>query len=234
MLDALVVIIIVIVILVVVLIGLGIYGGVQLFKKIKIPNIGWNCHSVAQSSWLWNENCTGFIESDDTGDNPDPSIPSAVNFPLGIISFTDDGPSSPFYENVFYRYNFVDVETGNYGEFSNWTNPIMSGASTLPYLPGINGPTGSATCKSNMLTIGINSTAAGIPPIMTKPYSGDKFYGANVYRYSTGSASDASPPPAGEMGDLVGFLVPNGNYYSFVDIQGPCYGTSCEIPATCS
>lgn len=221
MIEPLTVVIIVIVIIVLMILALGVLGVVKLLEKKDDVKEGMNCKLTGD--WMWNDQCTGFVpvNNPNTPDGTDPNVPDASNLSMNIISFKKNGSiAPPFYLPSWYRFQYINVETGAYGKYSKWSPVVQS--------VGDN-------CSANYLEIGIPSNS--MPTKLFSAVGNDAvIYAANVYRYSGNDVNTALTPDDNidpSSTSLVGYLVQNGNNYEIIDTKGPCFTTSCPKPTVC-
>ena len=193
--------------------------------KLQKPTPGVDCHK--NSDWLWNSNCTAFQEI-----TPDSTLQSPSTEQLYLYGFSQVSGAGPsICLPVWYRFRYVNVNTGGYSPFSEWTSlPIMSGASQLPCNGQCSGsiPIGSASCNCNQITVGTNSLIYS----PTQPLTNGDFVYANVHRY-VGQQGSVNQPPADAQDEIIGFLFPQGNNYVFIDaLNNPCLSNTC--PSSCT
>ena len=175
------------------------------------------------SGWVWSENCTHFEEK-----FPDSKLKDPSNLKLYLVAFSQvDGAGPPVCLPMWYCFRYVNVKTGGYSPFSQWTTgPVRAGGFNLPCLDGKCGDKvlqGKKSCVSNQPTI-------GVPDLQYDPLklTDDTFIYANIHRY-VGKPNDMSPPahPAATPTEIIGYLIPNkgikGIKYAWRDVlYNPC------------
>ncbi len=173
----------------------------------------------------WNKDCSYIEESG--GLDTSLKIPT---HPLLLVGFTNaPGMGTPWGVNVWYRYNYDDVNTGKFSEPSQWTlSPISAGSTNLPCGSNCNGIkyTGKDSCQSNLATLGL--------PTALDYGVGSGVY-ANVHRYVT-TLSNTTPPTNKTPGKIVGMLIPStsGTGAMFVDTStSPCKDVPCTNVPGC-
>jgi hypothetical protein len=204
---------------------------------MKAPTPGRDCR--ATSDWLWSDNCLYIQEL-----QPDYTLSSPTNLRPYLIDFTYS-PSSgnSFFLPVWYRFRYVNVLTGGYSDFSNWTQtPVISGGCCLPCVggPGNCGDmkTGYSSCSFNRPTIGISSKDSQYNPTQYQESTGTYIY-LNLHRYVGTSYNQSSMPPDNAVDEIIGTLQPgqyiNGvQYYSAYDVyNNPCK-EGCITPSWCT
>lgn len=197
---------------------------------LKKPTTGINCHT--HSHWLWNKDCLSFQEK-----SYDSNLKSPKNIKPYLVSFTHaEGGGPPIYLPLWYRFRYVNVNTGGYSDFSEWTSsPVLAGSCHLPCVGDCH--KGFSTCMYNQPVIGVSEKDASYDPTKALP-NGDYVY-MNLHRYVGESANDLTPPPSNAQDEIIGFLAlketHNGtSYYTFVDAEkNPCLSRSCPIPSWC-
>ena len=211
------------------IIGLGIL--VYLTGK---PRTGRDC--LKTTDWLWNKNCLYFQEK-----FPDPSLKSPKDIKPYLVDFQfGEGGGPPIYLPMWYRIRYVNVNTGGYSDFSEWTTtPVIAGSCCLPCIegPGQCKTQGYETCVFNQPTIGISFKDSEYSP-MDPTKKGDYVY-INLHRYVGTSANDNTPPPKNAKDEIVGYLKPGESYggeqyYTWTDIMfNPCEKQGCSFPSWC-
>lgn len=206
--------------------------------KLKKPHTGVNCHT--HSTWLWNKDCLSFQEK-----FKDSNLKSPKDISLVLTGFTQaEGGGPPLQLPMWYRFRYVNVKTGGYSEFSEWTkSPVIAGSCCLPCPGGvgIDCPStvgeGSESCNYNQPTIGLSSKESQYSPLSPQPDGG--FIYMNLHRYVGEKYSDNTPPPADAKDEIVGFLFPGTSiggvqYYEWTDVLfNPCKDKDCKEPAWC-
>jgi len=175
----------------------------------------------------------------------DPTITSPKGKSLVLLSFETQGASiQPIYNPVWYRFRYVNMLTGGYSDFSDWTaSPVMSGSCCLPCPGGVGKcdssiGNGYSTCKANMPTLGIDMEALDYSPLLPVDANGTAFV-PSVHRYT--NPPGVMTKPADDVKDeIVGVIeltktVAGKNYYAFMDWKYPaCGSTDTPSSMTCS
>ncbi|MCA9750243.1 MAG: hypothetical protein KC414_14130 [Romboutsia sp.] len=205
-------------------------------SKLNAPTPGVNCHKDG-SGWLWNSTCTGFEEL-----TPDPTLLDPIG-ELYLVNFNNvNGAGPPLCKPIWYRYRYVNVKTGGYSTFSNWSSsPVFSGSSNLPC---VNGPGNCDSVKQGSDTCQFNAPTVGVPSLQYNPKqpigtsSGDtSFVYANVHRY-VGNEGDLTPPSDSASDEVIGYLYPSSAFsgisYVWQDVlSNPCIGTCNSVCNGC-
>ena len=205
-------------------------------ERLKKPSPGRDCHDT--SDWLWDDTCTYIQEK-----SYDPSLKSPEKLYPVLTGFVNStGAGNSIFLPCWYRFRYVNVKTGSYSDFSDWSqSPVMSGSCCLP-CPG--GPgncpstvkQGYYSCPSNQPTIGIEKSLVQYSP--TEMQKDGSFIFLNLHRYVGSDPSDANPPPKNVKDEIIGYLLPttfvgNTSYYSWVDVlSNPCK-EGCKTPSWC-
>ena len=206
-------------------------------NKLQQPTPGIDCR--ANSNWVWDSSCMFFQEKfqDTTLESPSKLHPVLTGF-----TYAKGGGNSIFLP-MWYRFRYVNVLTGGYSDFSEWTqSPVISGSCCLPCPdgPGVCPSTitpGFGSCSYNQPTVGISTADAQYNPMESQP-DGSFIY-MNLHRYVSSSATDNDPPPEDATDQIVGFLNPgntveNIQYYDWADvIYNPCV-SECIQPTWCT
>jgi len=192
---------------------------------LKKPHPGVDCHKT--SDWVWSPDCT-YIEEKFY----DPKLADPSQLKLYLAKFSRvSGAGPPVCLPMWYCFRYVNVKTGGYSKFSQWTSsPIRAGGDLLPCVKGPGKcdpklvPQGKKTCA-------FNQPAIGIPDLQYNPLKlqpGDTFVYANIHRY-VGSPTDTKPPgpPEKTQTEIVGYLIPSktvpGIKYAWNDVRfNPC------------
>jgi len=220
------------IVILILIIGFGIW--VYLLKK---PTTGVNCHT--KSKWLWNKDCKSFQEKfyDATLKSPAKLKPYLLNF----THASGGGPS--IFLPMWYRFRYVNVNTGGYSDFSDWiAAPVISGSCKLPCIKGVGKCEGQIiqgydSCLFNQPTIGI--AESDIAYDFTKALPNGDFVYINLHRYVGESSADATPPPPNAKDEIIGILaaietIGGKKYYSMIDVlKNPCLSQSCNTPTWC-
>lgn len=218
---------ILIIILTLILILLSIFFIYVLF--LKNPNI----IDCSNSSYLWNNDCIGFQEN-----FPDNSLTSPSKT-LSLVSFDNvQGAGRPIYLPMWYKYRYVNMRTGGYSPFSNWTNsPIIAGSCCLPCLnDNCTIPIGFSSCNANSPKIGIFEKDLDYIPFKLQK-NGDMI-GINIHRYVDPNPNRTNPPSSEEDGVIIGYLIPGGivqnqNVFIWNDVlANPC-SEGCSMTSNC-
>lgn len=201
------------------------------------PSPGVDC--TEKSDWVWDSSCLYFQEK-----FRDSTLQSPQNLNLVLTGFkfaSGGGPS--IYLPMWYRFRYVNVLTGGYSDFSDWTQtPVISGSCCLPCIDGVGQcssqvQSGYASCQANQPTIGIETDKAQYSP--STPISGGGFIYMNLHRYTGTDPTDNTPPPKNVTDEIVGFLKPGGyvngkQYYDWTDVLfNPCQEKKCQTPTWC-
>jgi hypothetical protein len=211
------------------LIGVGVW--VYLLKK---PTTGINCHT--HTHWMWADNCLSFQEKfhDSSLKSPSSLQPYLVDFSYA------EGAGEAIYLPLWYRFRYVNVNTGGYSDFSSWTTtPVIAGSCSLPCYSSSSEclKRGFETCTYNQPTVGVAKKDIQYTPETPLP-NGDFVY-INLHRYVGSSASDSTPPSDDVHDEIVGYLGVDQNingetFYTWVDVlNNPCKTRSCQIPSWC-
>jgi hypothetical protein len=192
-----------------------------------------SCDALRQTSpsVKWSADCSYVQELKLDSSIPTPKIP------LYLSSFTNSPGSGPAWGvNVWYRYRYVNGNTGNYGNFSPWTiTSISSGKSNLPCKNSTDKTNG---CPSSFQKIGKDSCQSNLP---TLNLDGDTVVNLtngmyiNVHRYVADSTNQ-SPPSDSSSDKIVGMMIPQGNSgnFMFIDVsESPCKEMSCNNVVGC-
>lgn len=217
--------------LVVIIIIIGIF----LWEKFKKKRVGVDCHK--KSSWKWNKTCL-FIEER----FKDNTLKSPLNIKPVLTSFKyARGGGNSIFLPCWYRIRYVNVLTGGYSDFSDWTeSPIMSGSCCLPCPDGVgicssDVETGYESCGANQPSIGISSKESSYDP---ETSVGGKQIFINLHRYVAKSPHDFNKPDNDVTDQIVGTLQPGSyidgvRYYEWTDVLfNPC-SQGCSIPNWC-
>jgi hypothetical protein len=166
----------------------------------------------------------------------DPTIVSPAGKSMSLLAFEAQGTSiQPIYNPVWYRFRYVNVVTGGYSNFSDWTlSPVMSGSCCLPCVGGVGQcdssiGNGYTTCKANMPTLGVEQTVLDYPPLAPVDANGTAFV-PSVHRY-TNPPGVTTKPSSDVKDEVVGVMdmmktVSGKNYYTFMDWKYPACGSS--------
>lgn len=206
-------------------------------KNLAKPKPGKDC---TKSGLAWNDSCSYMNEI-----SYDPSISSPKGLSPYIISFSYSGSAGkPLYLPMWYRFRYVDGNTGGYSDFSEWTkSPVISGSCCMPCPGGVGScgtavPQGGSTCSFNRPVIGISVDDSLYTPFI--PQNGKSIY-INVHRYTGKTYSDITPPADTAEDEIIGFMISGFyyegvNYYGVVDVlNNPCTAsTTCEKPSWCT
>lgn len=199
--------------------------GIWWAYTLQKPLPGGGC---GKSGWLWNESCLYINEV-----KPDPALVSPKGLSPVLIGFTKAaGAGPPIFLPMWYRFRYVNVLTGGYSEFSDWTkSPVMSGACCLPCDGVCPFATGSTTCTYNQPVIGIDKTKIKYNP-QVQQEKGEFIY-MNLHRY-VGKIGDKTPPTDAKD-EIVGMMImPRRKYYAYIDVlDNPCK-KGCQVPDLCS
>lgn len=222
--------------------------------KMPQPSYGKNCHAGSSASEKWNDSCTYINEL-----SFDSSLSSPSSLSLNLLKFEKiPGAGNPLNLPMWYRFRYVNANTGGYSDFSKWTaSPVYAGSDSLPCVAGIGSCSTqyvpANTCNFNQPTIGIATNALQYP-LMRPMSSGQTIY-ANVHRYvgtSLGNSSEGPTPPCNQGQDpatdncisvqdeIIGVLMPpvtmgGVQYNSIIDVlDNPCQNASqCPAPSNC-
>lgn len=210
-------------------------------RNLPKPTPGKTCHNT---DWSWNNSCLYFDEK-----TYDPTLKSPADIKPYLIGFSNSsGAGNPLYLPMWYRFRYVNVVTGGYSDFSQWTSsPVISGGCCLPCPEGVGKCSfsqGSSTCSYNSPIIGIAQSESAYNPYSPQP-DGSFIY-INVHRYVGKSYTDITPPSSDVEDEIVGYMIP-GNIYGGVSYYGlkdvlynPCtsgniyYVGNCSVPTWCS
>lgn len=204
------------------LIILLIFGAWVLF--LSKPHIGVDCK---KSGWVWSDDCLYFQEKFFDSNLKDPS-----HLRPYLVKFSDvDGAGPPVCLPMWYCFRYVNVKTGGYSKFSQWTEaPVHAGADTLPCVDGV------GKCNKNYVpqggqTCGFNQPVIGVPNLQYSPLKqepGDTFIYANIHRW-VGQSGDVKPPgpPETTKTEIIGYFIPSktvpGIKFAWNDVQfNPC------------
>lgn len=206
-------------------------------RNLKKPTPGRNCHET--SDWLWSDDCFSFQEKffDSSLDSPAGVRPYLINFESSA------GMGNPLRLPMWYRFRYVNVSTGGYSDFSEWTtNPVIVGSCCLPCPGGADNcsalgiKTGSSTCNYNKPNIGVNTNDAAYDPKV--PLEDGSFVYMNLHRYTGKSPAETNPPADDVKDEIVGYLpmsttVGGVSYYNWFDFNyNPC-AAGCTVPTWC-
>ena len=166
----------------------------------------------------------------------DPSLTSPKGLRLSLLAFSQTpGAGNPVSLPMWYRFRYVNTNTGGYSDFSDWTQSyIQAGAIKLPCVAGFGNcnkkyvQQGTKSCKFNQPTVGIEKGKLQYNPTTLRK-DGSYIY-INVHRYVSPSTNDTDPPPSGECtGDeIIGTLLlpltqDSASYMTFIDAaNNPC------------
>jgi hypothetical protein len=199
-----------------VIIGTCIVYAIYKIYKLEKPSPG-NCDFIKSQNpnVKWNSDCSSVQE---LLLNTSIQTPSS---PLTLTKFTNAPSLGPAWSvNVWYKYKYVNSQTGEYGKASPWTlSPITAGSLKLPC--GSNCSTlqfsGKDSCKSNLPQLSIDKLA----------YPPGSIYYSNVHRYV--ASAGASAPADSIDGKIVGMIYPDGNGGGiFTDTSSsPCNEIAC-------
>lgn len=213
------------------------------------PTYGKSCHSGAAASEKWNSTCTYINEV-----SPDSSLASPSALSLNLLKFENiPGAGNALNLPMWYRFRYVNANTGGYSDFSSWTDTsVYAGSKTLPCQGGAGNCSSqyipANTCNFNQPTLGIPTNTLQYP--LMRPTSNGQTIYANVHRY-VGTSLDSLPPcNAGQnpstdncinvQDEIIGILLPpttmNGiQYNSIIDVlNNPCKTASqCPPPSNC-
>ncbi len=194
---------------------------------LKQPHPGIDCRKM--SGWVWAKDCTHIEEK-----FPDPKLDDPSKLQLYLVKFSRaDGAGPPVCLPMWYCFRYVNVKTGGYSPFSQWTHsPIRAGGDMLPCLDG------PGKCDKNEVLQGkkscvFNQPIIGVPDLQYNPLEAtdDTFIFANVHRY-TGKSKDTKPPGSPKTTDteIIGYLIPTksikGIKYIWRDVLfNPCENT---------
>jgi hypothetical protein len=209
--------------------------------KMPEPKLGRDC---LDSDWLWDSSCMYITET-----GPDNFLESPKDLSPVLVGFQNSSGAGPsIFLPCWYRFRYVNVKTGGYSDFSEWSKaPVMSGSCCLPCPKGVGQcPSGISvgynSCTFNQPTIGIAQTDVHYDP--TQVQSDGSFIYMNLHRYVGSSPSDMDPPPIDVQDEIVGYLLPTVfldgvQYYSWIDMYNPCKNgcttpTWCESQGTCN
>lgn len=197
------------------------------------PSPGKNCKS---SGWKWDDSCLYFEEL-----QPDPTLLTPAGIKPYLIGFDYSASAgNPLVLPMWYRFRYVNVNTGGYSDFSEWTqSPVISGSCCLPCPEGAGKCSfseGGGTCSFNRPTIGVKKEEAQYDPY-TPTLTGDYIY-INIHRYVGSDFSDISPPDENVQDEIVGYLIPgkvyNGEtYYYLIDVLFNPITSSFTVPNWC-
>lgn len=194
------------------------------------PKPGRDCHKT--SDWKWSENCMYIQEL-----TPDSTLESPSELSVYLVDFSySPSLGKPFFLPVWYRFRYVNVMTGGYSDYSQWTTtPVISGSCTLPCAGGTCPSKGYSTCTYNRPVIGISTLDSQYNP--TKYQSGTYVY-LNLHRY-VGTSSSQTSPPDNAKDEIIGTLQPGQyvggvQYFTFSDVfDNPC-SEGCPTPSWCA
>ena len=205
------------------------------------PSTGVDCHE--NSDWLWDDSCYYIQEKfyDSTLNSPEGISPVLTGF-----TYTN-GVGGALNLPCWYRFRYVNVKTGGYSDFSDWTkSPVIAGSCCLPCPDGVGDcpssiPTGYSTCTYNQPTIGVDKEIVDYDP--SKPVDGEIVI-MNLHRYVGKSSSDAEPPSDDVQDEIIGYLaatsyVGSKSYYIWNDVfDNPCKNSCpsvswCQSSSTC-
>jgi len=173
--------------------------------------------------WLWDPECHFFQERflDDTLDSPSSLALSLV----GFSNVPGAGPSLCY--PMWYKFKYVNVDTGGYSSSSAWTkSAVQAGSSTLPCTTEVCPfPVGRESCLFNQPVLGISNLQYN--PFQRLPDG--RYVCVNVHRYVGRWGS--TTPPSSEDGDIIGILIPSSVFpgISFVCtdvLYNPCVDES--------
>lgn len=199
--------------------------------KLEKPKPG----TCGNSSFKWNEGCTSILEI-----QKDNTLPSPKGQKLNLLNFLNSpGAGNSIFKKCWYRFRYVNVLTGGYSDFSDWTDgPVESGGCNMPCIDGKCAfATGPQSCSFNQPTIGIASDDAKFSPQI--PRSDGSFVYMNLHRYTT--INDDIPSDA-VTDEIVGVLIApfgfknNKGWWSWIDVlNNPCKlaSSGCKQPNTC-
>ena len=200
-------------------IALGIW--IYLLPEPKPGNCG-------NSTWLWDKSCLYIQET-----KPDKSLVPPKGVKPFLIRFGKSvGAGPPLFVPIWYRFRYVNVLTGGYSDFSDWTStPVMSGACCLPCDGSCPFEIGINSCTFNQPVIGVKKSDAKYAP--TTPTTSGGFIYMNLHRY-VGTVGEEKPPE-NPKDEIIGcLLAPSGSYFTFVDVlNNPCKH-GCPLPDLCS
>lgn len=183
------------------------------------------------SNWKWDDKCNYIQELQYDG-----SLQSPNNIKPYLIKFSYvSGSGNSIFSGVWYRIRYVNVVTGGYSDFSDWTeHPVMSGSCVLPCDPkiGCSYPSGPDSCTFNTPVIGINTKDSSYSP--QKPLKDGSFVYINLHR----AISDTKPTENAEtqiIGTLISPVSQGGEkYWTLIDVlNNPCK-EGCNTPSICT
>ena len=190
------------------------------------PSPGSGCTN--NTSWVWDESCLFIKEV-----KLDPSLASPKGIAPVLVGFTKSaGAGPPLFLPMWYRFRYVNVLTGGYSEYSDWTkSSVMSGSCCLPCDGVCPFSVGDVTCTYNQPVIGINRTNIKYSPKLAQK-NGEFIY-MNLHRY-VGKVGDDKPPDNAKD-EIVGMMImPKGKYFACIDVlNNPCK-KGCQVPDLCS
>jgi len=191
---------------------------------LKQPHPGVNCHKT--TGWVWSPDCK-YIEEK----FPDKSLADPGHLKLYLAKFSDvTGGGPPVCLPMWYCFRYVNVKTGGYSKFSQWTeSPVRAGGDMFPCVGG-KGKCDPSLVPQGKKTCAFNQPVIGIPDLQYDPFKvlhDGSFIYTNVHRY-VGSPTETKPPgtPEETKTEIIGFLIPSsvkGVKYAWTDVLfNPC------------
>ncbi|MDB4769366.1 hypothetical protein OAG24_00225 [bacterium] len=176
-----------------------------------------------KSGWAWDPSCLFFKENFSDGSliAPDNEI-----YLVGFKETKSSAVGPPLCIPMWYRFRYVNVNTGGYGPLSKWTSgPVRSGGIGFPCIRDSNNECpahideGKKSCDFNHPIVGVKDLHYD----PRKPLDNGDFVWTNIHRFDGGN----NPPPDNEEGKIVGYLYPasglEGVKYIWNDIFfNPC------------
>lgn len=214
------------------IVAIGVF--LYLLYRLGKPKPGVDCHK--QTDWKWSQNCM-YIE--EVKPAPQGYFKSPKNLRLSLIDFSYSPSGGPaFSQPTWYRFRYVNVKTGEYSDFSDWTkSPVQAGSPNLPCENKC--IQGKETCTFNRPVIGIKPDNSFYNPnqnvvidnIPTMIY-------INIHRWVNPDVSDTKPPLPDVKDEIVGLVMPSSikgeKYLSFTDIgNNPCLKVRCLLNPSC-
>ncbi len=197
------------------------------------PTPGTGCQN---RGWKWDSQCRFINEI-----AYDPSLSSPKGTSPYLIRFQNSPGAGPaIFAGCWYRFRYVNVLTGGYSEFSDWSNlPVLAGGCQAPCDPkiGCTFAQGISSCVFNQPTIGVNTKEAKYSP---QTAVGNTYVYINLHRYvNTGNPTSTTPPPNDATDEIIGVMlapasVGGEKYFSLIDVlNNPCK-EGCNPPNVCN
>ena len=188
----------------------------------------------SENDLKWLDTCYGFEEIffDQTLPKPDVTIDPNTGqtserpnkLELTKFKFTSGAGGAVAYP-TWYRWRYVNANTGGFGPFSDWTDkPIIAG-SNKDQLPLANTYDVDEVelekdgCSNNNITIGLPSNSFEIPPGKPQKRYNNNLIFINVHRYQNPDKSIVSQPSDDVKTDIVGFLGGQNQFVGSIEYQ---------------